>query len=193
MSSRSSNSDSRRLLPVGRVAGHRGRDGEFTVKVWAGDAALWESVGRVWLVSENRDDGSFHRVRSSRSYRDRWVLAIEGVLDSDGAAALRGKRVEVAQEDAPDLPEGRYYRAELIGYEVLDATGTSLGRVKDIVNSGGADLLSVSVGDDGDESIEREVEEVLIPMARELIIEVDRNAGRIQVRVPDGLLDLNRR
>ncbi len=176
------------------MAGHRGREGEFTVKVWAGDAALWESVGRVWLVSENRNDGSFHRVRSSRSYRDRWVLAIEGVIDSDGAAALRGKRVEVAQEDAPALPEGRYYRAELIGYEVLDATGASLGRVKDIVNSGGADLLSVTVGNEGNETKEgEEVEEVLIPMARELIIEVDRNAGRIQLRVPDGLLDLNRR
>ncbi len=169
------------------MASHRGREGEFTVKVWAGDAALWEKVGRVWLVSENREDGRFHRVRSSRTYRDRWVLAIEGVVDSDGAAALRGKRVEVARDDAPGLPDGRYYRAELIGYDVVDASGTSLGRVKDIVNSGGADLLSVAPGDEGNE------DEVLIPMARELIIEVDQEAGRIRVQVPDGLLDLNRR
>jgi 16S rRNA processing protein RimM len=66
---------------------------------------------------------------------------------------------------------------------VRETSGTRLGRVTDLIETGGTDVLVVE-DDDGDE--------LLIPMAREMIRKIDARAGRIEVRLPEGLRELNR-
>jgi len=172
-----------RTLPVGRVAGHRGRTGEVTVRVAGGEAALWSGIGRVRLEG-GRDGGTWYRIEAARAYRDRLVLKLEGVDDASAAAALRGRDVVAAVEDAPELAPGRYWRAGLVGARVVDVRGAEVGIVEDVVPRGEQDLLVVGRGPGR--------EPALIPFAPGIVRDVDEARATIRVDLPDGLLDLDR-
>ena len=146
------------------------------------DVERWLPVRRVWIGREAK--GRFYEVEHSRTYRDRWVLKLAGVDDGDQAARLRGQDVLVAATDAPDLPDGVHYAAKLVGAKVVDESGNELGRVEEVVMTGGTDLLRVRGIED---------EELLIPFAREFVEEVRGSEREIVVRLPPGLRGLNRR
>jgi 16S rRNA processing protein RimM len=166
------------------VRGHRGAGGELTVDTHAEDAAPWCAVRRLWIEGARAGEGAFRAVEHSRAYRDRLVVKLEGVNDATAAAALRRREVFVAREDAPALPPGVHWADRLLGLEVVEAGGRALGRVVGLLATGGADLLRVETG-------EGEAGELLIPMAREIVVDIDEAAGRISVRLPPGLADLN--
>jgi 16S rRNA processing protein RimM len=178
---------------VGRVTGHRGGSGELTVRVFGGDASLWTQIPRVWIGNPGGATGRFYGIDRSRSYRDRLVLKLGGVEGPGEAAALRGREVWVPESEAPRLPEGVYYNAELVGMEVEEETGLPIGRVREVIATGGTDLLAVDRASDASGiAADGEPEEMLIPMARSIVLEVSREARRIRVRLPEGLADLNR-
>jgi 16S rRNA processing protein RimM len=185
------------MLPLGRIAGHRGRDGELTVKVLGGDGSLWTGLPRVWIGAESGKSGRLYEVESSRAYRDRLVLKLEGVDCAEDAESLRGQAVKARDEDAPRLPEDVYYVDRLIGMRAELEDGGELGRVTDLIRTGGVDLLVVqrpsrSAAERDEEVDDRESREVMIPLARQIVIEVSEAEGRITVRPPEGLLELNR-
>lgn len=185
MSSRSSSSAAASRLEAGRVSGRRGTEGEITVRVADGDASFWVEVERVWLGREGQADRQFE-VEASRAYRDRWVLKLGGIDDAGSAEELRGARVWVAAEDAPELGPDEYYAERLVGMDVADEDGQNLGRVEDLLVTGGVDLLVVRAPDEGD------AEPLMIPLAKEIVRSVDEETGSIVVRLPTGLLELNR-
>ena len=156
----------------------------MTIKVGGGDAAIWERMPRFRI---ERPDGTAEILETERvrSYRDRLVVKFRGVDDAGSAAALRGANVQGAVEDAPELSAGEHYLAVLVGMEVVDERGRRLGEVADLAPTGGADLLRVATGAAGEN-------ELLIPMAREIVLEIDESARRITVRLPAGLEQLNR-
>ena len=169
-------------LPVGRVVGFRGNGGEVTVRVASGDAARWSHLRRV-LLKGSGDEGPLpHDIEAARAYRDRLVLKLVGVDDVAGTEPLRGCEVLAYEEDVPRLPSGEYWIVRLLGARVHDAGGDELGLVRDVLATGGADVLVVE-GADG--------RETLVPLAKEIVKEIDEAARRIVVALPDGLRNLN--
>jgi 16S rRNA processing protein RimM len=121
------------------------------------------------------------------------VLKLKGVDDADAAARLRGRTVFVARGDAPELPDDVHYVDELVGMLVMDERGRELGRVEQVIATGGADLLRVHADtQDREQDGEGDEGELLIPIAREYVLSVDTAERRIEVRVPRELLELNR-
>jgi len=169
------------LLSMGRVHGHRGRAGELTVRVASGVAARWSGVTEVWLQREDRAAERFD-VQHERAYLDRWVLKLRGIDGSDAAAQWRGASVAVTLDHAPVLDEFEHWHATLVGMDVF-AGDASIGRVRDIQPTAGADLLVVQAKDGG---------ELLIPLHRDIVVDVDEQAKRLRIEPPAGLLDLNR-
>jgi 16S rRNA processing protein RimM len=178
-----------RLIPLGRVAGHRGLGGELTVKIFRGEAVHWNELSRVWLNKDKGTEASFE-IERSRAYKDRLVLKLAGVEDANAAEELRGSEVAVEVEDAPVLPEGQHYAAVLVGMEVRDEEDRIVGTVIDVMPTGGKDVLMIapavrSSEESGDDR------EILVPLAEEIAV-VDEAARVIRIRPPEGLLDLNR-
>jgi 16S rRNA processing protein RimM len=188
LSSKSSSNRNGPRIPVGRIAGHRGGRGEVTVR-GCGQAEAWLAVRRVWIAGG--PEGRFYDVEHCRAYRDRLVLKLKGIDDANGAARLRGHDVEVARRDAPELPEGVHYVAELVDMLVLDESGEELGRVAGIIETGGTDVLRVRQGVQVSGQ-EEEAAEYLIPLAREYVRSIDAALRRIEVSMPRELRELNR-
>ena len=157
----------------------------MTVIVASGDAARWSHLTRVAIGKEgSEDEPRDYEVEHIRTYRDRLVLKVRGVDDPGAAETLRGFRVLAHGDEVPDPGEGRHYMAWLVGLEVVDHdSGERLGKVVDVTETGGCDLLVVE---------EKDGHELLVPVATEIVRQVDQDGARIAVRLPEGLRDLNR-
>jgi 16S rRNA processing protein RimM len=109
---------------------------------------------------------------------DHLIFKFQGVDTISDAEKLAGAEVSIPFEQRAALAEEEVYQSDLVGCEVFDATGRSLGVVTDFQETGGTPLLQV--GND-----------LLIPFAKEICSKIDLENKRITVNLPDGLLDLN--
>lgn len=121
---------------------------------WLSEAGGWRS----WTVEEQTVRGSELLVRFA------------GVADRDAAASLKGRDIAVARNQLPATDEGEYYWADLVGLEVENTAGESLGRVERLFESGAAPVLVV-VGET----------EHLLPFVGAVVKQIDMDAGKILV------------
>lgn len=121
------------------------------------------------------------RQRGSLSY----LLTIDGIDGELKAASLSNKSIYALRDEVIEFSESGdaegFYADDLIGYEIKSAEGMSIGTITDI--------------DDATENVLFVVETpqektVLIPVADELITDIDPDARVVTVTLPDGLLDL---
>jgi 16S rRNA processing protein RimM len=181
-----SSSEPEGMIPLGRVKGHRGLSGELTVTVAAGDATVWSQIQRVW-IGNSSGQGDYHDVEERRAYGDKLVLKLAGIDDATSSAALKGWAAMAPDSELPALMEGEFFGAQLSGFEVVEESGEVLGHVDDIFPTGGVDLLIVTR-----KILEpKGVEELMIPLAKEIILGIDQACSRITVRLPEGLRSLN--
>jgi 16S rRNA processing protein RimM len=128
-------------------------------------------------------DGSDITVEIENAWRhgEHWVLKFAGCDSIADAERFRGADVWVSREERGSLPEGEYFRSDLMGCSVQDAaTGEEIGTVEGFEQYGGPLLLAVSVSG----------REVLIPFVPEICRKVDVERKTIAVMLPEGLLEL---
>lgn len=153
-----------RELEVGVVLKPQGIRGEIKIKPFTDSAETFFSFGRVFL------DGEAYKVLSARAADGCVFLSLRGVPDRNAAELLRGKRVTVPRDEAPELPEGSYYIADLLGCAVVTEAGEPLGTLKDITKAA-TDVYTV----------EAEGRETLFPAAKGVVLAVDVPNRRIVV------------
>jgi 16S rRNA processing protein RimM len=97
-------------------------------------------------------------------------VKLTGVEDRDGAQALRGAQVAVSRRELPPRASKEYYRADLIGCEVVNLKGIRLGVVQHFVEVPAHALMVV-----------RGEREHWVPAVPEHVRRVDLEARRIIV------------
>jgi len=115
-----------------------------------------------------------------RSQHGRWVIKLEGIESLSEAETWIGGQVSIEKGDLPEPEEGGYFDFQLKGCTVFE-NGTIVGRVVEVVDYGGTPQLRV----------DQDGREVLIPFVRDFLKQIDLERQRIEVDVPEGLLDLN--
>lgn len=118
----------------------------------------------------------------SQSHGGQAVFHFEGANSIDDAKKLVGLQVQIPIGDRMPLGSRQYYVTDLIGCEVWEVGGALIGRVNDVATSGTSVL-----------EIETAEGELLIPLAQEICVRIDPAARRIDVILPEGLRDLNRK
>ena len=121
--------------------------------------------------------GVTYTVRRARPHRGALLLELEGIETREQAETLRGLLLEVPEEGLASLPQGRYYRFQILGMEVVDREGRSLGRVEEVLDTGANDVYLVR---------DREGE-LLIPAIDSVVKEVDVAGRRMVVELIEGL------
>ncbi len=165
-------------LAVGRIARAHGIRGELSIE------PLSEVEERYARGSVLRlEDGRTLTVASTRTHGHRLLVRFQEIADRTAAEALRGQVLLVAASDAPPIEEaGRFWVHEVVGLEAVTEEGRSLGRIREVLHNPANDLW-VAHGDAG---------QALIPAVRDVIVGVDRDAGRVVVRDLPGLFSGDR-
>ncbi len=110
-------------------------------------------------------------VISVRQQGVRLVALLDGIIDRTEASARIGDEIAVDRDALPEKTDGEYYWADLVGIEVINAEGISLGIVSRLLDTGANDVLVV----DGKK-------EHLIPFVRDHhVIDVDLERGCMTV------------
>ena len=91
---------------------------------------------------------------------------------------LRGA-IYVGADEARELEETEYWEHELVGCRAVLPDGTDVGEVSDVIVRPVQDLLE----------IETSGGPRLIPFVEAIVLEVDREARRVVLDPPAGLLD----
>ena len=119
-------------------------------------------------------------ISSARPQSGRLLLAFEGIQDLPAAAALAGGELSVDSAE-PGRPEGFLFSDEVEGWECVDSRGRVIGRVSDLQTTAAGPLLSLAGKDE---------REILVPFVWPIVVSVDREARRIVLEPPEGLLEL---
>ncbi|WP_135506055.1 ribosome maturation factor RimM [Roseovarius aestuariivivens] len=161
---------------IGAVAGAFGVRGELRLKSFTAEPTDVATYGPV-----ETEDGAqnFTITLTGQATKGALIARLSGIATKEQADALKGARLYVARDRLPALPDDEYYHADLIGLEVFDTGGTSLGRVKSVQNHGASDLLEIH--GPGLKST------VLLPFTLDAVPTVDIAGGRIIADPPEGL------
>ncbi len=125
-------------------------------------------------------------LEQSRQIANRLVLKFRGVDSISDAEKLRGCRVFAADGEDVELAEGSFYHHQLLGMTVLAESGDQLGKISGLLRTAGGDVLEVTPPDGNTGQA------FLIPAVEEFCYDVDLSEGIVRVRLPDGLLEINR-
>lgn len=151
-------------LIVGEILKPQGIRGELKVRPFTDSADDFRKFKRVFL------DGTEYKVLSVRTHDGAVLLGLRGVPDRNAAELLRGKKIVLLREDAPNPPDGTYYIVDLIGSEVVSEEGELLGTLVDI-RQAATDVYTLKVGE----------KEVLFPAAKGVITAVSVEEKKITV------------
>jgi 16S rRNA processing protein RimM len=151
------------LLEVGRIGRAHGVRGDVFVTLTT------DRVERLAIGSRLKAGDRWLTVTAASRSNDRWRVHFEGVDDRDSAEAL--SRTVLAAEPIED-PDALWVH-QLIGAEVIEATGTSRGQCVAVIDNPAADLLELESG-------------ALVPAA--FVVSVAE--GVVTIDPPEGLFEL---
>ncbi|MGB2827292.1 MAG: ribosome maturation factor RimM [Dehalococcoidales bacterium] len=164
-------------ITIGRIIAPWGAKGEVKVQIETEFPQRF-SPGELVFV-----DGKSMTIADVSWHRDRPILKFSTVDCAEDAQQLRGKSIEIPQSQLHPLPEGHYYRFQLIGLKVVTAGGEPLGEIKEILDGKSNDTYVVQ-GTEG---------EILIPAIEDVVRSVDLERGLMEIEPIAGLLELNRK
>lgn len=162
------------MLMCAKIVNTHGINGEVKALLYADSPSFFDKIKKLYTKT-----GSVLQIRSTRTQRGMLIFKFDGIDSVDEAEKLRDTELYVKREDAGELPEGRYYIADLLGLSVFTDEGRDLGKVADVFSTGANDVYTVKGRD----------KEFLIPVIDDVILSTDIEGGKIIIKPLKGLLD----
>lgn len=164
-------------LVVARIGRAHGVLGEATVEVRTDQPEDRFFIGSV-LATEPESFGPL-TISSVRDHNGTLLLGFQGVSDRNEIEKLRNVLLLADVDIEADSTEDDFHVQQLLQCEVSTEDGAVIGKVTDVINLPGQDVLAVSYND----------REVLIPFVKAIVPTVDIKNRKIVIVPPLGLLD----
>ena len=168
------------LIIVARAVRTRGLKGELLADVLTDFPERFEHVSELTGVSPSKERKQVE-LENYWFQNERMVLKFAGYDNIESAKTLVGYEFGLPESERVELAEGEFYDWELEGCLVENKLGVNVGQVREVMRTGGVELLVV-------ENEERR--EVFVPMVASIVIEIDVSGKKTLIDPPEGLLDL---
>lgn len=122
----------------------------FGVRGWVKVRSFTDPPDRLWqhrtLHLKQGSACTVHTIEATGKSGGQLTAKLSGVNDRDQAQALRGAQLCVPRGELPPRDEKDFYRADLVGCEVVNLAGARLGTVQHFIETP-AQVLMVVRGD----------------------------------------------
>ena len=164
------------LFPIGRVVKPHGVKGRVKVEYFGEDLHRFVSYHQIFIEDETGNPASYEILETSPQ-PPRLILRLKGIEKIEQTQPLIGKTFFVEKEALPDLEDGEYYWADLLGMKVETREGKRIGTVKEIFSTGAHDVYVVE-GKRG---------EISLPAIGKVILDIDLATRVMKVARMEGL------
>ncbi len=125
-----------------------------------------------WLLLYKGDWLEF-KLENSKLTPKSVVAKLSSLDDRTQAEKYLKAKIAIKEQDLPPLTDGEYYWRDMLGLEVVNVTGESLGRLKSIMQTGANDVLEV---------VDEDNKRCLIPYTLGIhVLKIDLKKGVISV------------
>lgn len=166
------------LVAIAKISKTRGLRGELVADVLTDFPERFAETQIVTALLPNNERLEL-KLQRSWFQKGRVILKFDGFDSIEKAETLRGAEICIPESEAVNLDEDEFFDWELKTCEVETVDGEKIGRVKEIMRTGGTEILVV----------QGETKEYLIPFAETICTEVDIENKLIRIDPPEGLLE----
>ena len=161
-------------IEIGKIVNTHGLRGTVKVQPWADFPEIFEELPRVFCNNVE------YKITSVSYQKNLVLLGLDSVNTLTDAEKLKNCILHAEREDIDELPDDTYYIVDLIGCMIIE-NNVEIGKISDVIATGGVDLYE----------IKRQGNKPLyLPASKENILNIDIEAKIIQVKIPEGLLEL---
>ncbi len=167
------------LIAVGRITGTHGIRGQLKLLSYSGNFDTLQNADNTTL---RFSDGSIQilPVKSFSVHGNFFLLSFESFDNINQVTNFVGSEVCLYRSQFPETDKDEYYWCDLIGLSVRTESGTNLGVLTEIMETGANDIYIVQGTD----------RQYMIPAIASVIASIDLDDGVMTVTPLDGLLDL---
>ena len=166
------------LVVVARIVKTRGLKGEVVAEILTDFPERFELLDTVTAVRQMGEELDL-KIEKFWFQNGRVILKFAGYDTIESGETLRNADICVPESEVVELDKGEYFDWQLAGCQVVTITDEQIGEVRELMRTGGTDLLVV----------QGEAKEYLIPFANAICVEVDIENKLIRIDPPDGLLE----
>ena len=166
------------LVAIANIVRTRGLKGEVVADVLTDFPERFELLDAVTAV---RESGERFELKIEKFWfqSGRLILKFVGYDSIESGEKLRNVEICVPESEAVELGDDEFFDWQLAGCKVETIDGEEIGEVRELMRTGGTELLVVA----------GETKEYLIPFATAICVEVDIENKLIKIDPPEGLLE----
>ena len=153
------------LFKVGQIVNTHGIKGEVKVFSLTDNPENFKRYKSVFV------EDKWMNILGVKFQKDRVILKLEGIEDMTQAETYKQKYISIERDKEPELEEDTFYVADLIGCIVYDTEEVNLGPVSEVLQTKNNDVYWI-----------KEPKELLIPVLREIVLEVVPKEKRILIK-----------
>lgn len=166
------------MLRVGKIVAVHGLQGAVVLKQII-DSKDWLKKGDILFIELKRESFIPYFVETAKSASgDEYIITLDDISSPEDAKPLVNKTVyaneevlEAAKVDSPLL---------YIGFNLVDKQKGGLGMIEDVMLVGRQWIAKLTI----------EGKEVLVPLAEDMILDVNMKNRFIRMDLPDGLVEI---
>ncbi|CAN5492524.1 ribosome maturation factor RimM [soil metagenome] len=166
------------LVTIAKTVKARGLRGELVADLLTDFPERFDNLERIFAVCA---DGKTAELEIEKFWfqKNRVILKFKGIDSIEAAETWRNCDICIPETEAVELEEDEFFDWELEDCQVETLGGEKLGKVQELMRTGGTEILVVKGAE----------KEYLIPFAETICVEVDVENKLIRVDAPKGLLE----
>ncbi|MGN1097535.1 MAG: ribosome maturation factor RimM [Clostridia bacterium] len=164
------------MINVLTIVNTHGVRGDVKAVHYTDGESFFKSVKTLYT----KDGSRSFTIDGWRFHKGSVLLKLRGIDDMNAAESLKGLELYAREEDLPPLPDGKYYYFQLSGLNALLPDGTVFGKVSDVTDGPGGELLEIT---------KTNGKKCLIPKCDAFVKEISLEKGEISITPIEGLID----
>ncbi|MBQ9233146.1 MAG: 16S rRNA processing protein RimM [Lachnospiraceae bacterium] len=166
------------IFRIGVITSTHGLKGEVKVFPTTDDVGRFKKLKKCFIRTKDKDIEV--EKNTCKFFKNMVILSFKEFNNINDIEKYKGCDLYVTRENAVPLKEDEFYISDIIGAEVFEENGNKLGVLSDVLKTGANDVFVVKLPDK---------KEVLIPVVKEFVPDMDVEQKKITVKLMKGMLD----
>lgn len=169
------------FVVIARVVRPQGRRGEVLADILTDFPEKFAERRRLWLAKGDSAEVREYSLDDHWLHKGRVVLKFAGIDSISDAELLAGSLVKIPVNERAALDSNALYVSDLVGSTVVNSK-LEIGVIEEVQQSGGNAPMLIVRGDK---------QEYEIPFAQDYVVRFDAEKKILEMKLPQGLLEVN--